>query len=100
MKKIKVAQVITRLDWGGSTDIVRYICQNLKDKYQITLISGLTKHPSSKTNEFLKSFSGKIIFIPYLRRNINIFYDILAFIKLYFLFKKEKFDIVHTHTSK
>ncbi|MCM8787043.1 MAG: glycosyltransferase [Candidatus Omnitrophica bacterium] len=100
MKKIKVAQIITRLDWGGSTDIVRYLCQNLKDNYQITLISGFTEHLTLKTKEFLKNFDGKIIFIPYLRRDINIFYDILAFIKLYRLFCKEKFDIVHTHTSK
>ncbi|MCM8819315.1 MAG: glycosyltransferase [Candidatus Omnitrophica bacterium] len=100
MRKIKVAQIITRLDWGGSTDIVRYICENLKDKYQIALISGFTKYPTLKTKEFLENFDGNIIFIPYLRRDINIFYDILAFVKLYKLFRKEKFDIIHTHTFK
>jgi len=35
-----------------------------------------------------------------LKRKISPFSDLVAFFKLYFYFRKEKFDIVHTHTPK
>ena len=101
MAKIKVAQVITRMDWGGSPDIVRLICQNLdKDKYDITFISGRSKFPTEKINVFFNSLKNKLVLIPTLRRNINPVLDSLALCTLYRLLKKEKFDIVHTHTAK
>ncbi len=101
MKKIKVAQIITRMDWGGSPDIVRIICQRLDPKkYDVKLIYGFTRHASLVTSNFLNKFSGNIICIPSLRRKVNLFYDFLAFISLYRLFRREKFDIVQANTSK
>ena len=35
-----------------------------------------------------------------LRRNIHPIFDFIAFFKLYNFFRREKFDIVHTHSSK
>lgn len=100
-KKIKVAQVITRMDWGGSPDIVRNICSYLDPAvYDVTLVAGLSLNQSRRTKEFLAGMSGKVVSIPSLRREINPFMDLAAFLGLYRLFKKEKFDIVHTHTSK
>lgn len=100
-KKIKIAQVITRLDWSGAPDIAEIICGSLDpDIYDVTLIYGLTLHPSGKTGEFLKRFGGKVTMIPYLKRDINILEDIAALAKLFSVFRREKFDIVHTHTAK
>lgn len=101
MKKIKVAEVITRLDWGGSPDIVRVICGYLNSKfYDVTLVTGLTRYPGRKTKEFLKNFSQKIVVIPELKRELNPISDLATFIRLYLLFRRQKFDIVHTHTAK
>ena len=101
MKKIKIAQVITRMDWGGSPDIVRILCEKLDPEiYDIRLVSGLTLHPSEKTREFFKRFKDNIFHIARLKRNINIFNDTFALFSLCRLFRKEKFDIVHTHTAK
>ena len=101
MRRIKIAQVITRLDWGGSPDIVRIMCAHLDPRnYDITLVTGPTKYPTAKTSEFLKSFKGKVIEIPHLKREVNPFDDIPAFFELYNLFRRERFDIVHTHTTK
>lgn len=100
-RKIKVAEVITRLDWGGSPDIVRIICSYLDPNlYDITLIMSPTKYPSVKTKEFLEKFSQKIVIIPELKREINLISDLAALIRLYFLFRRRNFDIVHTHTAK
>ena len=100
-KKIKIAQVITRLDWSGAPDIIEILCRRLDPSiYDVTLIYGRTLYPSEKTSEFLKSFKGKVTIIPYLKRDVSIFEDIAALIKLYIIFLRERFDIVHTHTAK
>lgn len=99
--KMKIAQVITRLDWGGSPDIFRILCSYLDPNlYDITLIIGDTKHPTPKTSEFLKRFNGRTVIVPQLRRDINPAFDIAAFWSLYSIFRKGRFDIVHTHTAK
>ena len=99
--KIKVAQVITRMDWGGSPDIVRIICSNLDPAvYDITLILGQTRYPNAKTKMFLNKIGAKTIIIPQLKRDINFLSDTIAFLKLYSLFRRYRFDIVHTHTAK
>ena len=101
MKKIKIAQVITRMDWGGSPDIVRILCKRLDPElYDVRLITGLTVYPSLKTRNFFEGFKNNIFYIKYLRRNVNIFYDMFAFCSLYMLFRRERFNIVHTHTAK
>ncbi len=101
MAKIKVAQVITRMDWGGSPDIVRLLCRSFdKDKYEITFICGKSRYPTEKTKAFFRDLKNKLVIVPCLRRNISPVFDLLALCRLYFLFKREKFDIVHTHTAK
>ena len=48
-RRIKIAQVITRLDWSGAPDIIEIICGRLDPAiYDVTLIYGLTLHPSDK----------------------------------------------------
>ena len=101
MKKIKVAQVITRMDWGGSPDVIRILCKRFDTKIcDVRLICGPTARPSEKTRVFFQNFRDNIFYISHLRRNINIYKDFLAVINLYHLFREEKFDIVHTHTAK
>jgi len=101
MKKLKVAHIITRMDWGGSPDIVRIICAGLDAKHcDVTLISGPSAHLTQRTETFLGSFVNNLKIIKSLKRNINLFYDISAFWSMWVLFKKENFDIVHTHTAK
>lgn len=100
-KKIRIAQVVTRLDWSGTPDIVEIICSHLDPAiYDVTLIHGLTLHPSGKTEEFLRRFGGKVTVIPYLKRDVSLLEDLAALARLYIIFRREKFDIVHTHTAK
>ena len=89
------------MDWGGSSDIVRIILNRLNPEiYDISLITGLTRYPSAKTKELFENLKDKVLSVPQLRREINPFLDTLALIRLFGIFRREKFDICHTHTAK
>ncbi len=101
MEKMKIAEVITRMDWEGPPDIIRAICRRLpKDQYDVKLIMGITSYPSKPTRAFLEEFKDNIIRVPYLQREINPVHDIAAFFGIYSAIRKGKFDAVHTHTAK
>ncbi len=97
MKK-KIVHIITRLDKGGSSENVLATCEYfyfkklpVKRNYEIVLIYG---------GEKKFEFGFKSYYIKELQRNIFPFKDFVAFIKIFNIIKKEKPDIVHTHTSK
>ena len=100
-KKIKIAHVITRLDWSGAPDIIEIIYSYLDPSvYDFTLIYGLTRYTSENTVEFLKKINERVIFIPQLKREVSLIEDLRVLMRLHSIFRREKFDIVHTHTAK
>jgi glycosyltransferase involved in cell wall biosynthesis len=100
-RKIRICQIITRMDWGGSPDILRLLCKYLDpDLYDITLIIGDTRFATVKTRDFLRNFKGNVLVVPELIRNVNPFKDIPAFFKLLSILRKGRFQIAHTHTAK
>lgn len=96
----RIAQVVTRLDFGGVPDIFRQVAESCREDYAVTIIVGPSKYITPRTKEFLDSFGSNVIWLPTLCRDINPFKDLITFLKLYYFFKKERFDIVHTHTAK
>ncbi|MFZ2658162.1 MAG: glycosyltransferase family 4 protein [Victivallales bacterium] len=94
----KIGLVITRMVKGGASHIVRSIIHGGKDKFEFTLITG-TQDISDNELDGLKS-DCKIILIPSLAREINPFKDVKAYLHLKREFLSNKFDVVHTHTSK
>lgn len=101
MKKLKIIQIITRLDKGGSSRILLDIAKTLdKEKFCVKIISGLTRDAQEDLDKFSLETGVEIIFINSLRRDINIFLDIAALLKIKRILKKENPDIVHLHTSK
>ncbi len=103
MKKIKVCHVITRMIIGGAQENTLFTVEGLADKeaYEVTLVSGPESGPEGDLKEKIED-SGKFRFViePYLRRSIHPFFDFFTLFRLRRFFKKEKFDIVHTHSSK
>src|SRR3989344_5441085 len=78
--------LITKDDIGGAQKYVRDLVENLdKDKFNIKILTG------KKDIKFLSN-----AFRPYLFF-IN---DLAAIIELFFIFRKEKPDIVHLNSSK
>lgn len=97
---IKLLNVITRLDRGGAPMVVLDTLNFLnKDKFEIHIATGLVDD-SLKNNPKAIDPQLKIIVISQLVRNVSICNDIVALCRLYSLIRKEKYDIVHCHTSK
>jgi len=101
VRKIKIGHIITRLIIGGAQENTIFTAEGFKKKgYDVTLISGPPLGPEGSLIEETKKKGLKVLIIPELRREINPFLDTKAFIKLYFIIKKEKYSIIHTHSSK
>ena len=99
--KIKICHIITRLIIGGAQENTIFTVEGLLKKgYDVTLISGPGLGPEGSLVEKVKRKGIKLIIIPELRREINPFLDTITFLKLYSLIKKEKYILVHTHSSK
>ncbi len=100
-KKIKIAHVITRLIKGGAQENVLLTARHLAERgLDVYLVSGFTSGPEGHISLDGIKDTVKFFTIPELTREINVVKDIIAFIKLYLFIKRNKFDIVHTHTSK
>ena len=101
VKKIKIGHIITRLIIGGAQENSIFTVEGLRKKgYDVTLISGPGLGPEGSLVEETRKKGLRLIIIPELRREINPFLDTIALVKLYSLIKKEKYDLVHTHSSK
>lgn len=110
MEKIKVIHIITRLDKGGSAENTFLTVKGLdKEKYGVILIKGLSFESNMTENEFRaieENLAGaerkgiKIITIPVLVRSIHPFYDLKVLVNLIKILRRERPNIVHTHTSK
>lgn len=98
MRKIRIAHIITHLELGGAQKNTLELlgCLN-KEKYEACLLSS----PGDILQKDAESMVGvKTVFIPELKKKINPVGDIKSYFKISRILKKEKIDIVHTHSSK
>ncbi len=99
---MKVAHVITRMVLGGAQQNTLDSVRGLEalGGYDITLITGPQLGPEGDLLALSPEPGPKVLMIPSLKRNISPWNDFLAFVALVRIFTREKFDIVHTHSSK
>jgi len=105
----KILHIITRLDRGGSAYNTLLSCRFLAGKYDMILAHGLSVE-SRMTREERKTVDREMAdaqkrgarfeAAPSLVQRIQPIRDIQAFFALWKLIRREKPDIVHTHTSK
>lgn len=99
-EKKNIAIVITRLELGGAQKIALYLAENLdKKKYNIHLISGSGGYFDDYARQLIKK-GVKVNLWSEIKHPINLFFDVIALLKLVNYFIKNKIDIVHTHSSK
>ena len=101
MKKIKVLRIIARLNIGGPAIHTVLLTDGLdKNKFKTLLVCGSLWQDEGDMLYYAKEKNVKPYYIEELNRNLNFLQDMLALKKIYTLIKKEKPDIIHTHTAK
>ena len=108
--KKKVLHVITRMDMGGSAQNTLFSCLELdKEKFDVASIYGATEESMMTALErgsvdgLLKNAEERGVrcfVLEDLVRRIDPVRDARAFFSLWRAIRREKPDIVHTHTSK
>jgi len=95
---MKILRIITRLNIGGPAIHAVLLTKGLRFKTQ--LVTGSVGEGEGDMSYLAEEKGVRPILIPELGRKIRWRDDIVAFLKLYRLIKKEKPDIIHTHMAK
>jgi len=100
-RPIKVLHIITRLIKGGAQENTLLTVLGLREKgYDVMLASGPTHGPEGEIESLARKMGVNLVVIPELIREPHPWKDLISFIKIYNLIRMQRFDIVHTHTSK
>jgi glycosyltransferase involved in cell wall biosynthesis len=97
----RVLHVITRLIVGGAQENTLLTVEGLDrmPDYEVTLATGVDKGPEGSLLDRAQRTT-RLIVIPELGREVSPLSDAVALWKLYRLMRRNRFHIVHTHSSK
>jgi glycosyltransferase involved in cell wall biosynthesis len=97
---VKIVRVIARLNVGGPAKHVVWLTQGLQTaEYQSVLVAGTVPPGEDDMGYFATDMGVMPILVPEMSREISV-RDLLTIWKLYKLFRRERPDIIHTHTAK
>lgn len=99
--KNRILHIITLFSVGGATENTVFTCAGLiKKGYEVDLITG--PHISSEGSmfEITKKLGVPVITFENLKREISPLHDLVVLFQLMRFIRKNKYDIVHTHSTK
>jgi len=100
-KRIKVLRIIARLNTGGPATHAILLNSGLDEtRFKSHLVTGTVSGNERDMIEDARREGVEPVVIPELKREISLINDLRAFIKLYWIIRRLKPDIVHTHTAK
>lgn len=101
-ERVRVAHVITRLILGGAQEntLLTAIGQHQDPRYDVTLIVGADDEVEGNLHAQAAAAGLRVVTIPSLLRPIRPLADVRALLALRALFRRERYHIVHTHSSK
>jgi len=101
-RPVRCIHVITRLILGGAQENTLLTVEGLDrlPRYRTSLVTGPALGPEGELVERARANGVDLIILPSLRRNVSPLNDIAAYRDLLRLFRAERPDIVHTHSSK
>lgn len=99
---MKICHLITRMIFGGAQENTLLTLQGLKrdTPWELHLACGPEIGKEGSLLEETRALGVKIHILPHLRRNLDPLNDFLAYHELFDFFSKERFNLVHTHSSK
>ncbi|MBI4552246.1 MAG: glycosyltransferase family 4 protein [Candidatus Latescibacteria bacterium] len=100
-RRVKVVHLITRLDRGGSAEVVLQLAARLdRDRYDVEVVSGRTIDPVCDLAHYTRTTGVPITMLPRLRREVAPADDPIACVQVYRYLRRSRPDLVHTHSSK
>jgi glycosyltransferase involved in cell wall biosynthesis len=100
-KKVKVLRIIARLNIGGPAIHTILLTEGLNsDRFDSLLVAGSLETGEGDMMYLAQQKGVRPLMISELGRKISLRNDLVAFWKLFQLLRKEKPDIIHTHTAK
>ncbi len=98
---IRVLRVIARLNMGGPALHVAYLTEGLASRgYETTLVAGSLARGEESMQFVAEAHGVRVHAISELHREISLLRDVTATIRLAQLIRRERPQIVHTHTAK
>ena len=97
---MKIVRIIARLNVGGPARHVTWLASGLVSRgFETILVAGRVPPGEEDMAYFAESNGVRPVFIDEMSRELSA-KDIVSLFKLYRLFRREKPDLVHTHTAK
>lgn len=97
MKKTKILHLITHAAFGGSQDNTFCTCERHdRERYEVHLAC----NPNGEWGERARRSADTFHSLPSLVTPIRPWSDLAALLQILRLLRREKFDLVHTHTAK
>jgi glycosyltransferase involved in cell wall biosynthesis len=97
--KLKVVRIIGRLNVGGPARQACYLHQDLAKRYETVLVTGRLDKGEGDMSYLLGSQEG-VRWVGSMSRPVSIWSDLVAFVRILRILRKERPEIVHTHTAK
>jgi glycosyltransferase involved in cell wall biosynthesis len=99
--RVKILRVIARLNMGGPALHVAYLTAGLRERgYDTTLVAGTLARGEDSMSFVAEGLGVNVVSIPELGREISPVRDLLATVRLAALIRRERPQILHTHTAK
>jgi glycosyltransferase involved in cell wall biosynthesis len=99
--RTKILRVIARLNMGGPALHVAYLTAGLRERgYDTTLVAGSLARGEDSMAFVADARDVQIVRIDQLGREISPLRDLVATVRLAWLIRRERPDILHTHTAK
>ena len=101
VKKMKICHVITRMIVGGAQEnTMLTIRGHLEKGHEVELATGFSPGREGKLLENARYGTFPVVEFPDLVREISPWHDLKAYFALKKYFRNNRFDVVHTHSSK
>lgn len=98
-RRKKVVRIIARLNIGGPAIQACYLHTALRPQFQTVLITGKLDTGEGDMSYLLKSRDG-VAWLDAMSRPVRFGLDFISFLRLVRLLRRERPDLVHTHTAK
>ena len=100
-RKLKICHVITRMIVGGAQENTLLTMRgHLEKGHEVVLVTGPSPGREGELLRHTDSVGGRVVVCRHLVRELSPFHDPAAALWLRGFFRREHFDVVHTHSSK